>query len=1540
MAACWDCCGVIGRKCAFYNGFAGLVPPPKNFFRFELNLNFVWYSIGEMKKSMLLLGLLTAAFARADDAVGWMRVSVPTNDVVDVILPFRPFPGQFVGSLLYGPFVGDGGDASDALFVVGASGCAPTGLVYSAGVWSDPATSEEAHVPVSNGDALLLVPADPQPFDFYVAGLFPLAGLSRCAAPLFADIEIDWTNFTAQLTIETGGIPTDLLLSDNAVFADGNVSWRHLTRFSADWQSVALDDVFAGRAPTNCLYLVSDAVSDADGDGIPDGVERLVYGTSPLIADTDGDGIRDGLEIAWGMDPLEDEGLGRWRFYEPFELPDVRFGELSGQHGWRVNDPASAVVQTKTAHSGRAALRLSMDDEDAAPVFVEQTLTNASGVVWIDSYCIATAAHLRPDENDGLGGASVFFSDGGHPVMIDDGAFRTNESVTVALGEWVRCTLCLDYPARAWDLYVDGAIVGEGLGMGATTGRFEGIGAHGSGEAFMDDIAISDTRPLGLSSDWDAMPDEWEFRHFGSLDRDGSGDADGDGVSDLEEFRHRTNPLVADTDGDGLSDAVEINFYGTSPLSADTDGDGVSDMREIADGSDPLSAGDDSPAAFVESFELPEVTLGDLDGQNGWTVNRQNVAIVQESVVRTGAAALKVVGDEDSGVVMLSHPVTNAESVVWVDVYSVARASAPDVGMDADGLFFDRDGHPVVCAGGTFATNRRIRVCLDGWVRTTMRLDYGSRTWDVYAGGILAGMGLPMSASAGESFEGIGCCGEGELQIDDIAVSRSRPQGLSSDGDALPDEWELRHFGTLERSGFGDADRDGVRDIDEFKAGTDPNSTDTDGDGLPDRWEVRCGTDPNDPDDVGADPDEDGMDNATEYRLGLDPLRPDADPRIPPEIEIQTDRPWYIAGQTVHIEAFAADSDGEVRELTVYRDGLEIAHAFGGHAIASYMTVTTNLVEALASDDSGKSALAQLVVPVFAADEDSDGDGLSNAEEQALGTDPASPDTDGDGIPDAGEVRIGTNPAVADANADPDGDGLLNIEEWQHGTNPHLADTDGDGISDGDEGVGFFSDPLSIDFDGRVATNQLLSAEAVDVARGCWYVVGDRLAIGERAGAVCFTNDLCILDAGVRQLRTAVRFSGRFDAELVCRIDGIVADIVLLPASQAPRELQVSFSTFWMAEGYHNLELELQNFGNGAEFSMDGMAVCSPQGPDVDGNGIADWLDSRMSKSCAFRAPVAESFVSPFCLRGKASRPDMVSVSNGAPVFQLPNFEWYANVQLDPTNATAVGVSYENGMKCETVAVSWLPFDVMNTAETVLRKGDSIILAPEEGVVLALDGNEISHGGGPPFVHCFDAAGDFSLAAASGALTNIVAIHVVSVEVAESMPVWRGKMNSLPFGAFDLGRVSVIADRGAVVDAVSGNGLSRVCDLTVKSLWRPRSLAFEIPNQDASVVASSMLQPFSAYYTTERCYYAVCMTDDGSSIVENRLSAFGLPDSAILRMTSSSGITFADGSGSLNLTKSDFDEIGDVSYQFLVPPGVVHPCQFLRLLFNGKVIAR
>ena len=46
---------------------------------------------------------------------------------------------------------------------------------------------------------------------------------------------------------------------------------------------------------------------------------------------------------------------------------------------------------------------------------------------------------------------------------------------------------------------------------------------------------------------------------------------------------------------------------------------------------------------------------------------------------------------------------------------------------------------------------------------------------------------------------------------------------------------------------------------------------------------------------------------------------------------------------------------------------------------------------------------------------DSDGDGLSDAEEEALGTDPTSPDSDGDGVGDLEEVEAGSDPTDGDS---------------------------------------------------------------------------------------------------------------------------------------------------------------------------------------------------------------------------------------------------------------------------------------------------------------------------------------------------------------------------------------------------------------------------------------------------------------------------------------------------------------------------------------------
>jgi len=66
-------------------------------------------------------------------------------------------------------------------------------------------------------------------------------------------------------------------------------------------------------------------------------------------------------------------------------------------------------------------------------------------------------------------------------------------------------------------------------------------------------------------------------------------------------------------------------------------------------------------------------------------------------------------------------------------------------------------------------------------------------------------------------------------------------------------------------------------------------------------------------------------------------------------------------------------------------------------------------------------------------------------------------DSDGDGLPDWYELAIGTDPQKADT----DGDGLNDFEEvFVYHTNPLDPDTDGDGFEDGEELL-FGSDPLN-----------------------------------------------------------------------------------------------------------------------------------------------------------------------------------------------------------------------------------------------------------------------------------------------------------------------------------------------------------------------------------------------------------------------------------------------------------------------------------------------
>src|SRR3954454_24755442 len=80
-------------------------------------------------------------------------------------------------------------------------------------------------------------------------------------------------------------------------------------------------------------------------------------------------------------------------------------------------------------------------------------------------------------------------------------------------------------------------------------------------------------------------------------------DVDRDGLTNLREFKLKTDPRKADTDADGLSDGDELKA-GDDPLERDSDGDGVKDGGEHAG----VVTAFDGTALAVRQFHGPAIT--------------------------------------------------------------------------------------------------------------------------------------------------------------------------------------------------------------------------------------------------------------------------------------------------------------------------------------------------------------------------------------------------------------------------------------------------------------------------------------------------------------------------------------------------------------------------------------------------------------------------------------------------------------------------------------------------------------------------------------------------------------------------------------------------------------------------------------------------------------------------------------------------------------------------------------------------------------------
>mgnify|MGYP002631426321 CR=1 FL=1 len=559
-------------------------------------------------------------------------------------------------------------------------------------------------------------------------------------------------------------------------------------------------------------------------------------------------------------------------------------------------------------------------------------------------------------------------------------------------------------------------------------------------------------------------------------DCDDAGEVDNTADTDCDDGDSSIHPSATETTGD----EVDSDCDGGEICYADSDGDGYTDGTTVTSADEDCSDSgeadntigtgdcDDSDASLNpgESETTGDEIDSDCDGGEICYADADNDGYTDETTT--------VSADEDctdSGEATASDPTGDCDDSAATTNPGATEVTGDEVDQDCDGTevcYADSDDDGYV--DGTTTVSSSDTDCSDSGEGTatdpTGECDDGDSSIHPNA-----------TDTCGDNVDS-DCDGVGDDSGDDedgdgLTAAEESAYGTSdcaedSDGDGYTDYEEATGQG-----GADDSDNDGLSDDAETNVyGTDPDDPDSDGDGIEDGNEVfGTGTDPND-----ADSDDDGLTDGEEVNeTATDPNDPD------------TDGDHLTDGQEVDngTDPRDPDTDGDgltdAEEISHQTDGNDTDSDDDGVSDGDEVDAGTDPTDPngngatdVDTDDDGVSDADEAANGTDPNSDDSDGDGLSDAQEMATGTDPLDADSDDDGINDGIEVEVlGTDPNSADQDPtnDADGDGLTDDEEAAAGSDPNDQDTDGDGLQDGYEVEVLGTDPNDADTDGDGLTD-------------------------------------------------------------------------------------------------------------------------------------------------------------------------------------------------------------------------------------------------------------------------------------------------------------------------------------------------------------------------------------------------------------------------------------------------------------------------------------